>query len=133
MRVHRSCLPALVVLLFGCRSAAPPESVEPQGRGSISTGIQGTVYRNPTRPVCRVDSPCNAPFSAGFEVWQGGRFVTRFQSDSAGHFQVPLTPGTYKVMPDSTVGILMRSQIHEVLVKSAGLTHVEWEFDTGIR
>jgi hypothetical protein len=133
MRVHRRYLPILVVLLTGCPSAAPRASVNLDGTAQVPTGIEGTVYRNPTRPVCQVDSPCNTPFSAGFEVWQSERVVTRFQSDSAGHFLVHLAPGRYTVALDSTSGILMRSQVHEVLVESAGLTHVEWEFDTGIR
>jgi hypothetical protein len=126
-------MPALIVLLLACRSGSTSNRVEPEGRDSVSTGIKGTAYRNPTRPVCEVDSPCNAPFSAGFEVWQNELVVTRFQSDSAGHFLVHLAPGRYTVALDSTSAILMRSQVHEVLVQSAGLTHVEWEFDTGIR
>jgi hypothetical protein len=123
----------LLLLGLGCSSGATPAAVEPQGGGSAPTGLEGTAYRGPTLPVCRVDQPCNAPLSAGFEVWQGKRVVARFHSDSAGHFLIHLSPGTYTVAPDSSVGILIRSQAQKVTVGPSGLTHVEFEFDTGIR
>jgi hypothetical protein len=65
-------------------------------------------------------------------VRQGERVVARFQSDSEGRFLIHLAPGIYTVAPDATAGIMVRSQVHEVTVGPDGLTHVEWEFDTGI-
>ena len=154
MRVHHYYVLGLLLGL-GCRGGVAPATVEPGGgsgptgvgasgsgagpgigpggSGSEPTGLEGTVLRGPTRPVCRVDNPCTAPFSATFEVWQGERVVARFQSDSEGHFLIHLAPGTYTVAPDASAGILARSQVHEVTVGPDGLTHVEWEFDTGIR
>jgi hypothetical protein len=133
MSIHHWFVWTLLVSSFGCGSGATPAAVAPQGGGSAPTGLEGTAYRGPTRPVCLVDQPCNAPFSAGFEVWQDKRVVARFRSDSAGHFLIHLSPGTYTVVPDSSVGILIRSQAQEVAVGPSGLTHVEFEFDTGIR
>jgi hypothetical protein len=147
MRVHHRYLPALFVLALGCQSGATPAAVEPDGggstptgegstptgEGSTPTGLEGTAYRSPTRPVCQVDNPCNAPFSASFEVRQGERVVARFQSDSDGNFLVHLPPGTYTVVPDASAPLLARSQVHEVTVGPSGLTHVELDFDTGIR
>lgn len=78
-------------------------------------------------------SLASAPFSASFDVRQGERVVARFQSDAAGRFLVPLAPGTYTVVPDASAPLLARSQVHEVTVGPSGLTHVEWDFDTGIR
>jgi hypothetical protein len=97
------------------------------------TGLEGVARRGPTLPICQVDKSCDAPFSARFEVWQGERVVARFESDSAGHFLIHIAPGTYTVVPDASVGILARSQVHEVTVGPRGLTHVELNFDTGIR
>jgi hypothetical protein len=147
MRVHRCCLPALLVLAAGCRSGTGPAAPEPDGAGSapntaiptptaevpVSTGIEGTAYRSPTLPVCRVDEPCRAPFTAGFEVRKGEQAVARFRSDQAGHFLVYLPPGTYTVVPDESGSALARSQVHQVTVGPGGLTHVDWDFDTGIR
>jgi hypothetical protein len=140
MRVHRHYLPALLVLALGCGSGTGPAAVEPDGvgpaptgGGSTPTGLEGTAYSSPTRPVCQVDEPCTAPFSASFEVRQGERVVARFQSDSDGHFLVHLAPGTYTVVADASAGLLARSQVHEVTIGPSGLTHIELDFDTGIR
>ncbi len=133
MRVRHHCLSTLLLLGLGCRSGGMPASVEPEGVGSEPTGLEGTARRGPTRPVCQVDAPCDAPFSAGFEVRQGDRIVARFNSDSAGHFRVHLPPGNYTVVPDASAGVLLRSQVHEVTVGPSGLTHVEFHFDTGIQ
>lgn len=133
MSIHHWYMWTLLVSSFSCGSGATPAAVEPHGRGSAPTGFEGTARRGPTRPVCQVDKPCDAPFSARFEVWQGERVVARFESDSAGHFLIHIAPGTYTVVPDASVGILARSQVHEVTVGPKGLTHVELNFDTGIR
>lgn len=139
MRFYRWYMAALFALALGCGAGAAPADLEPGGgpaptdAGSASTGLEGTAHRSPTRPVCQLDEPCSAPFSASFEVQQGERVVARFQSDAEGHFLVPLAPGTYRVVPDASAPLLARSQAHEVTVGPSGLTHVDWDFDTGIR
>jgi hypothetical protein len=131
MTVHQRYVSTLLALSLGCGSGPGPAPVESDS-GSGPTGLEGTVHRGPTRAVCRVDNPCIAPFSATFELWQGERVVGRFRSDSAGHFLVHLAPGSYTVVPDSSVGILMRSQVHKVTVGARGLTHIDLSYDTGI-
>jgi hypothetical protein len=140
MRIHRRYVTALFALALGCGGGATPAAVKPNGvgsaptgGGSVSTGLEGTAHRSPTRPVCRLNAPCSAPFSAGFEVLQAQRVVARFQSDPAGHFLVPLAPGTYTVVPDASAPLLARGQVQEVTVGPSGLTHIDWDFDTGIR
>lgn len=150
MRFHDHYVSTLLVLSLGCGGGVAPATVGPgagaeptspggsteptsPGGGAERTGLEGTAYRGPIRPVCRVENPCNAPFSATFEVRQGERVVASFQSDAAGHFLVHLDPGTYSVVPDASAPLLARSQVHEVTVEPSGLTHVVWEFDTGIR
>jgi hypothetical protein len=112
-------------VLTACRSTAP----------SPTTGLTGVVVRGPITPVCRVDVPCDAPFSAGFTVQRAGRQVAQFQSDSAGQFTVFLEPGAYTVVPNTDAPIISpASQAKSVTVGDTGLlTVVRLSFDTGIR
>lgn len=101
----------------------------------MTTGLTGVVMRGPVMPVCRVDVPCDAPFSATFNVERNGRRVTQFHSDTAGQFTVFLAPGTYTVVPSSDAPLLSpSSQLKSVTVADSGtLTIVRLTFDTGIR
>ena len=116
---------ASIGMMAACSSTAP----------SPSTGLTGVVVRGPVTPVCRVDVPCDAPFSATFNVERSGRRVTQFQSDSAGQFTVFLAPGTYMVVPNSDAPVISpSSQMKSVTVADNGmLTVVHLSFDTGIR
>ncbi len=91
--------------------------------------------RGPITPVCRVDVPCDAPFSAGFTVQRGGRQVGQFQSDSAGQFTVYLQPGAYSVVPNADAPLISpASQAKSINVGDTDvLTVVRLTFDTGIR
>jgi hypothetical protein len=96
--------------------------------------LTGIVLRGPITPVCRVDVPCDAPFSAGFTVQQGGNTVSHFQSDTAGQFTVWLQPGMYRIVPDADAPIIApTSQAKDAVVGQVGLTSVSFMFDTGIR
>ena len=97
------------------------------------TGLEGMVRRGPIQPVCRVGEPCDAPFSAAFQVWQQQQLVTKFRSDSTGHYRVLLAPGAYTIVADSGAPIWPARQAHDVTVGSVGLTHLDLDFDTGIR
>ena len=102
---------------------------------STTTGLTGVVMRGPVTPVCRVDVPCDAPFSATFTVEQNGRRVAQFQSDAAGQFTVYLRPGPYMVVPGADAPIIgTPRQSKSVTVADNGmLTVVRLTFDTGIR
>jgi len=102
---------------------------------STTTGLTGVVMRGPVTPVCRVDVPCDAPFSATFNVERNGRRVTQFQSDAAGQFTVLLAPGAYTVVPSTDAPVISpASQMKSVTVADNGmLTVVRLMFDTGIR
>ena len=98
------------------------------------TALIGTVARGPIQPVCRVDVPCEAPFSASFTAERGDRVVASFRSDSEGHFEVLLAPGMYVVVPGPDAPIISpRAQAKDVVVGSNGKTTVLLHFDTGIR
>lgn len=98
------------------------------------TGLVGTVVRGPVQPVCRVDVPCDSPFSASFTVERGDRVVATFRSDSDGHFEVRLASGRYLVVPGADAPVIApRTQAKEVTVGSDGKTMAVLHFDTGIR
>ena len=122
-------LASLSILVLGCSTTQPLAGIDVAG-----TGLEGIVRRGPITPVCQVDVPCDAPFAASFEVRNGQGVVARFRSDSAGLFRVALLPGSYTVVPDSSAPLLGAAhQRHAVIVGPDGLTHVELDFDTGIR
>ena len=101
---------------------------------ALTTGLTGTVSRGPITPVCQVNVPCDAPFSASFEVRQNGRRVATFSSDAQGRFTVSLQPGTYLLVPAPDAPVMnASSQTKTVEVRAEGLTSVELSFDTGIR
>ena len=114
-------------VIAGCASAGSSPS--------RSTGLTGVVVRGPVTPVCRVDVPCDAPFSATFNVERSGRRITQFQSDAAGQFTVFLAPGAYTVVPSTDAPVISpASQMKSVTVADNGmLTVVRLSFDTGIR
>jgi len=119
----------LVILAASCSTAGCGTPTAPS-----DTVLTGTVMRGPVQPVCRVDVPCDAPFSATFTVEQRDRVVATFLSDSNGRFEVRLPPGSYLVIPSATAPIISpRAQAKEVIVGPNGPTMVTLRFDTGIR
>jgi hypothetical protein len=125
------CLATLIAAL-ACAGPANPAADLLGGGG---TGLEGQMMRGPITPVCRVDVPCDGPFSSWFVVFRGASLVARFHSDSAGAFRVALAPGAYAVMPSDTgaITIIIRSQRKDVTVGPRGYTRVTLLFDTGIR
>ena len=96
--------------------------------------VDGLVTRGPVQPVCVPDLPCDAPFSAGFTVYSGGRMVLHFRSDANGRFTIFLAPGEYEFVPDGDAPLLDPSgQTKTVSVPTADSFGVTLTFDTGIR
>jgi hypothetical protein len=96
--------------------------------------VDGRVVRGPTQPVCQVNVPCEAPFSAGFSVQQSGRPILRFRSDADGRFSIQLTPGSYVVVPDADAPIIApQQQVRSITVSPGTSATIELSFDTGIR
>src|SRR6266704_2451335 len=121
VRMTRVLCFATFVAALACESPADP-AADVRGGG---TGLVGQVLRGPVTPVCRVDVPCDAPFSAWFDVLQGDALVTRFHSDSGGAFKVALVPGAYVVVPSDSAPLMMpRAQRKDVVVGSDGFTRV---------
>src|SRR6059036_1847781 len=109
--------------VLACTSTAP----------SPTTGLTGVVTRGPVTPVCRVDVPCDAPFSARFNVQKSGQRAAQFESDASGRFTVMLAPGSYTVVPNADAPIISPTlQVKTVSVLDNGtLTVVQLMFDTG--
>ena len=120
-----------VVLLGGLMTLWACSSTSP----SPTTGLSGVVVRGPITPVCRVDVPCDAPFSATFGVQRSGRQIAQFRSDASGQFTILLQPGDYTIVPAPDAPIISPGmQIKSVSVADSGaLTMVRLTFDTGIR
>lgn len=117
---------ALVLLAAGCASGTSPDLA--------TVRVDGHVVRGPIQPVCQVSLVCDAPFSAGFAVYQNQRIVLLFHSDADGRFRIQLAPGLYMVVPDADAPIFQPAQQAKTLmVPNAAPTAVEWSFDTGIR
>lgn len=123
---------ATLIAALACGDAATPTADLHGGGG---TGLVGQVLRGPVTPVCRVDVPCDAPFSAWFDVLGlGDALMARFHSDSSGAFRVALAPGGYVVVPSDSAPLMNPgAQRKDVLVGRDGYTHVILDFDTGIR
>ena len=125
----------LSLSVFGAVSACGSSRVLSTAADSLAaTGLTGTVLRGPITPVCRVNVPCDAPFSASFDVRRDSVRVATFHSNADGTFTVALPPGTYLVVPASDAPLMNASmQAKTVTVGSVGLTEVHLLFDTGIR
>ena len=124
-RVGLGMLVLAWAVVSGCNQATSP---------SATTGLTGVVTRGPTTPVCQVQTPCDAPFSATFTVEQNGRRITDFRSDANGRFTVMLPTGVYRIVPGADAPIISpQSQAKSAEVLPGGLTEIRLDFDTGIR
>jgi hypothetical protein len=129
MRLNISSAQALCVLgvmLAACGSAA----------GSGTSGVEGLVTTGPNCPNAQQITSCpDQPVSAKILVLDGsGHQVTNFTSDSAGHFKVDLSPGTYTlqaVRANGPPGVPAPSL--SVTVTAGSYVSVHLSIDTGIR
>lgn len=124
--MRRSLFPLLVLLALGCETASPFSGDD--------TGLQGTITRSPSQPVCFENDPCEEPFAGDFEVLHFDFVVATFHSAADGSYRVALAPGNYTVRPEPDVPILSpTSQTWAVTVEPGGWTTADLVFDTGIR
>jgi len=124
--MRRSLLPLLVLLALGCETASPFSGDD--------TGLQGTITRSPSRPVCFANDPCEAPLAGDFDVLRFDIVVATFHSAADGSYRVALAPGNYTVRPDPDVPIISpTSQTRTVTVEPGGWTRADLVFDTGIQ
>jgi hypothetical protein len=96
------------------------------------SGLQGTVTKGPTMPVCRVDQPCSAPAQVTLLFRRAGHtFRTRSTAD--GRYRITLAPGYYTVSTVERIGIAPNIRPHAVHVRRAHVDRLDFSIDTGIR
>jgi hypothetical protein len=105
--------------------------------GTITnSGIEGRVTVGPMCPVERVDTPCpDQPYQATIVVLDANAHnVKSFESAADGSFRVALAPGHYTLDPQPANGSpLPAAAPQDVDVRSGAYTHVDVQYDSGIR
>jgi len=121
------CLIALVELAAGCGSQRP-------GTASPVASIAGTVLAGPISPVSRAGHPNTRPVQgASVEALRGSQVVAAARSDSAGHYDLKVQPGTYAIRVTSAGYLLARQQPRIITVSAGQRETVTFQRDTGIR
>jgi hypothetical protein len=122
---------ALIVLAPRLALAQTQPSRTPASR----TGIEGTISASPAQggPSKEGGSHSRPLANMAFEVKQGDRVVSSFQTDAQGHFRVLLEPGHYTISrKDYTTAVGFYGPF-EVEVSRGKMATVQWECDTGLR
>jgi hypothetical protein len=97
------------------------------------TGLHGVVTRGPTKPVCKVGTPCSEPAVGALLVFsRGGRVVARARTAAGGRYSVRLPAGLYAVQlsPPQKIGGLSPRQAR---VRPGPSARLDFAVDTGIR
>jgi hypothetical protein len=101
-----------------------------------SSGIEGHVTEGPMcpGPVAIGDTQCqDQPYQATISILNAdNNEITKFQTDVAGYFKIPLAPGTYLLHPESDKR-LPHAADQSVVVISGQFTQVTIMYDTGMR
>jgi hypothetical protein len=114
---------ASVAIMVGCAGAS----------AAVTSGIQGTVIRSPTKPVCEEGAACTAPAAGVVLVFTGNdSIVARATTARDGSFHVPLVPGVYIVRTRKAFRIGGFRPV-TVTVRRGHFTAVKLTIDTGIR
>ena len=113
------------VLIASCDSDNP---------ASAGPGIEGLITIGPMCPVVQEDTPCpDQPYEAEVIVLDSdGDKVTTFESAVDGTFRVDLAPGAYTLEPQSPGALPFASPL-DVEVRAGAYTHVDIQYDNGIR
>ena len=109
--------------------------MSPTPQPSNDTGIEGTITISPVMGgPTRQGSPDSRPLAnIIFEVKQGDRAISSFQTDDHGHFRQALAPGNYTVARKDWKSAIGSYGPFEVSVSRGKMTAVQWTCDTGIR
>ena len=96
------------------------------------SGLQGTVTKGPTTPVCREGEPCTAPARVTLLFQRPGRAAVKVGTTALGTYRAILPAGYYTV---KIAGIGRTRSIHpqRVHVRVGHLDRLDFEIDTGIR
>lgn len=101
-----------------------------------NSGVKGTILIGPTCPVEQFppkDECKDKPFQADVIIKNSsGLKVGEFVSKIDGTFEVPLSPGTYVLEPQSS-NVLPRGETQTVIVEQNKFTQITINYDSGIR
>ncbi len=98
----------------------------------LLSGLQGTVTKGPTMPVCRVGRPCSAPAQVTLIFRRAGH-TYRTRSAADGRYRITLPPGYYTVSTLERIGIAPNIRPRAVHVRRAHVDRLDFSIDTGIR
>lgn len=103
------------------------------GSATNASGLYGTVREGPTKPVCRVNEPCDRPAAnLRLRFVRSGMTVAAVRTDGRGRYRVTLRPGRYAVrLTPGGLGSLVEPR--QVTVPAARYSRVNFYRDTGIR
>jgi hypothetical protein len=127
-------LRALVALLAAAMLAAACN--QPAATPLPTTGVTGTVYASPTCPVERPgESPCIRTVAGAVIVAldASGKEAARATSDAAGTYLLPLSPGTYTIVPQPVEGLMGTAAQQGATVTAGAPLRLDLDYDTGIR
>lgn len=118
-------------------TTADATSPTQQGRPAVETGLVGSVVLATGSALGGIGGSGSKPV-AGAKVIvsqrEGGQEITSTLSDSAGHFEVSLPPGTYRVTLESGVSPLFTKDLPATITVTKGKTAtLNVLLDTGIR
>lgn len=106
---------------------------------SSNSGIVGKVLLGPISPVVREgDKMPNEKLYPHATILvkdsEGRKTITQFTSDENGEFKINLSPGVYKLEPQTPKGsALPIGSSQTVEIKPGGFTNVTINYDSGIR
>jgi hypothetical protein len=98
----------------------------------LVSGLQGTVTKGPTTPVCREGVPCSAPAQVTLVFRRPGH-VYRARSGPKGHYAILVPAGYYSVSTVERIGIYPNIRPHAVHVRRGHVDRLDFSIDTGIR
>ena len=120
------------IILAPCLAVA---QTQPKPTPEGSAGIEGTISAGPAQggPSKEGGSNSRPLVETAFEVKQGDRVITSFQTDAQGHFRVLLEPGHYTISRKDYTSAVGSYGPFEVEVSRGKMAAVRWECDTGLR
>ena len=133
---------AFVLAMSACSGVASSAAHEQapatqKGRAPVETGLVGSIVLGPGTGLARVGGKGSKPVAdAKVIVSQGadGPEVASSLTDSAGHYELTLPPGTYRVTLETTVSYRLTKDLPATITVSQGkTTTLNVLLDTGIR
>ena len=107
------------------------------GGSASGAGLYGEVRKGPTRPVCRVGEPCDAPAQVTLRFTRttaaGTTRLYSVRSKTSGSYRIALPPGIYTVMTKERIGVDRNIRPRGVHVRKGHWDKINFSIDTGIR